>query len=244
MLYLQDDGKCKNINEEPTTLTVKMETSSNIDLKGLYGEYLQLTDGVYKDKQLFIPPGYKQLKGFSELTQHCLWKAHYDPRLLKIQTACKTSSAMFTVLPMLKTEDDVKVIESNLQIPDTIHIVLSSDYIYLKLIDTNQVYKEIGYDLLRVKKHEDILEIESPTVRLVIRSSYANDFQKQIEHLISVHNGATDFLSFETTELNINLSSAVPTINRGHRSIDISRLKNISCIYESPTSVNVFIYIF
>lgn len=205
-LYLNNDvSSDHSIKDNEMILIVDLETASNIDFIGLYGEYLQLTAGIYKMDNLFLPPGYKQLKGFSDLTQSCTWKPHYDPKLLKRSMSHKSIKlSLYTLLPSLKNEGDVLVVECNIELPQMIHLSITTESIEIQRIDENNTkIREIAYDLLRVKLVDDnnALEIESPTIKLVIKNKFASEYLKQIEHLIEQHNGITEFLPFNISDV-------------------------------------------
>lgn len=197
--------------------------SSNIDNISLFAEYVQLSGGTYVNTEgIHLPGDYKQLKGLCDYLQPYYYKTVKDEGLTpkpKINT--HTNSVDFV--------GEVTVVESNISLPMQLILRIQSDYIILADLYDNSI-REISYDLLRVVAVGNLITLISPSIQVQFKTFKASEYRKQIDLLIDTHHGSRDFEIFaENTDHVINFGKAIASLDRGHKSVEIS-------VASTPTS--------
>lgn len=124
-------------------------------------------------------------KGFSEL-QPVFYPIRADSRTLAEQRKIRRS-----LLSDISSTGTIKVLKSNINIPEEIRVEILSDFIVLQ--KSTQFKRELTYNYMKVTSNKNIIYINTPSVQLEAQTPDALNFKRQIDYLIDANNGTREF---------------------------------------------------
>lgn len=214
----------------PIQLSCTVLVTTNLDNTSLFAEYIQLSNAVYVNTDgIHIPKDYKLLKGLCYYLQPYYYnKIEDEPAVTKDKSnSSEESHKRSKSLNVLVGE--VTILKTNIDLPQQLLLKIGLDYLILAdLYDV--VLREIGYDILNVNAVGNSLEITSPSIQIQCKSFKASELSKQIDKQIDLHHGTREVEVFaeNSNAVEINFDKVIPSVDRGHRSIQITSPRQIN----------------